>query len=195
MASRARSVWGTQAAEHLDQLVQIHAVVRGQGPGRRWYTSALNQGMFVALVAQFQTFSRELHDEAVQVIVREADQRLAGLLERALRHNRKLDSSNPWPRNLYEDFSRLGIDLKSPLEGSYSKARDDLNRLEPLLNFRNAAAHGNQGSLGSLVAEGQIKSNLQSFDRYRKTIDRIVKGMDKVVASELSATLQIGRPW
>ena len=146
MASRARSVWGTHAAEHLDQLVQIHAVVRGQGPGRRWYTSALNQGMFVALVAQFQTFSRELHDEAVQVIVSEADQRLAGILERALKHNRKLDSSNPWPRDLY-------------------------------------------------IAEGQIKSNLQSFDKYRKTIDRIVKGMEKVVASELSATLQIGRPW
>ena len=53
---------------------RIHAVVRGQGPGRRWYTSALNQGMFVALVAQFQTFSRELHDEAVQVIASEADQ-------------------------------------------------------------------------------------------------------------------------
>ena len=69
----------------------------------------------------------------------------------------------------------------TPAQGSYSKARDDLNRLEPLLNFRNAAAHGNQGSLGSLVAEGQIKSNLQSFDRYRKTIDRIVKGMDKVI--------------
>ena len=56
-------------------------------------------------------------------------------------------------------------------------------------------AHGNESEVQSLVADNQMTLTLQSFRRFRKTLDRVVRDMDTVVATELAAGFQIPLPW
>ncbi|MGC1513022.1 MAG: hypothetical protein WA797_08930 [Acidimicrobiales bacterium] len=69
MSSTALSQWRTSGLARLAELEGVHATLVGPGPGRRWGTTQLNRSLFVALVAQFQSFCRDLHDEATKVHV------------------------------------------------------------------------------------------------------------------------------
>ena len=95
MTSRAKRLWDTRSQERLDELEQIHSEIRGPGRGRRWYTREFNLSLFVALVAQFQLYCRNLHDDAVDVYLSEADPRWADVLGTLLTQGRKLDNAEP----------------------------------------------------------------------------------------------------
>lgn len=193
--SIAKDTWDTDCAGRLDQLEQIHDDVRGYGRGRRWYTGELNRSLLVALVGQFQVYCRDLHNEAIDVYLAAANQRQVEVIDALLKQDRKLDTQNPRRSSLGSDFGRLGIDLIPILRSRGSRIISDLDRLDELVEFRNAIVHGNESKVESLVERYQTGMTLASYRRFRSTLDRLVRIMDNVVARELANSLQIQPPW
>jgi hypothetical protein len=194
MVSAARVEWDMTASERLDELERVHADARGGGRGRRWGTEQLNRSLFVVLVAQFQTYSRNLHDEAIDVHVNAANPRQSDVMRRLLTQGRRLDVQNPQPAALGSDFGRLGLDLVPTIKDEGAAMDDALGKLDLLVRFRNAVAHGNESELAGIVASGDIKPTLASYRQYRRTLNRLVGTMDRVVAAELVTVLQIPPP-
>ena len=151
MTSRAKRLWDTRSQERLDELEQIHSEIRGPGRGRRWYTREFNPSLFVALVAQFQLYCRNLHDDAVDVYLSEADPCWADVLGTLLTQGRKLDMQNPRGSTLGNDFGRLGFGFVPALRSSGGMVSRDLDRLEALVDFRNAVAHENDAKIRALT--------------------------------------------
>lgn len=116
MTSVAKGEWATTAKARLDELEAIHTRAHGAKRGRRWGTEQLNRSLFVVLVAQFQTYCRDLHDEAVDVYVGAANPHQEAILRKLVTQNRDLDRKNPRPGALGSDFARLGIELVPKLK-------------------------------------------------------------------------------
>ncbi len=93
----------------------MHVAAHGTNSGRRWGTEQLNRSMFLTLVAQFQTYCRDLHDEAVEVHLAHGNVRQEAILRKLLTQGRRLDVGNPRTDALENDFSRLGFKLLSAL--------------------------------------------------------------------------------
>jgi hypothetical protein len=89
----------------------------------------------------------------------------------------------------------MGLKLIPALQNRYGRAGQDLARLELLVDFRNAVVHGNESEVHSLIQKHPIAATLRSYHRFRSTCDRLVRGLDAVVAAGLAAELQISRPW
>ena len=195
MSSSARDFWDTKSTERLGELETIHQRIRGLGRGRRWYTTELNRSLFVALVAQFQSYCRNLHDEAVSVYLSEADPRTVPVLRAHMTKQRQLDTKNPRGGALGSDFAKVGLDLYPALKASGAWVKEDLKRLEVLVDFRNAVSHGKESEIAKLTAGGEIRATLAVLPQYRKTVERLVIKMDIVVAQELSNLLEIQSPW
>ena len=195
MTSRAKRIWDTVSRERLDELEQIHRDTRGGGRGRRWYTRQLNLSLFLALVAQFQMYSRNLHDDAVGIYLSEADPRWVSVMERLFTQGRKLERENPRRSALGSDFGRLGFEFIPALKARGSLAIRDLDRLDLLIDFRNAVAHGDDGRINEFETKGTIRPTLKSYRQFRKAIGRLVDKMDSVVAAEIATQLKVTRPW
>lgn len=193
--SIAKGEWDTTAQARLDELEKIHRDARGPGPGRRWGTEQLNRSLFLVLVAQFQTYCRGLHDEAVDVYVSAANPRQAVVLRSLLTQGRHLDNRKPRPGTLGRDFGRLDIELLPTLRAARSTAAYGVDGLEALIDFRNAVAHGNESELAGIVATGRVRATLKSYRAHRRALDDLVSTMDHVVSTELAKELQIAEPW
>jgi hypothetical protein len=195
LMSGAKEVWDTECVARLDQLERIHTAAGGTGRGRRWGTDQLNRSLFVALVGQFQVYCRELHDEATRVYLSQANPRQVRALQTLLRQRRELDYRNPRRDALKNDFGRMGLQIIPALRSLYARANDDIDRLELLVRFRNAIAHGNESEVRSLVQGYSIRPTLRSYRTFKSTINRLVGKLDAVVAAELAGELGIRRPW
>lgn len=71
----------------------------------------LNLSSLIALTAQFQTYYRSLHDEAVGVHITNANPQQTGVLRLPLTQSRKLGRGNARTDSLGHDFNRLGFEL------------------------------------------------------------------------------------
>lgn len=195
MSSAALSEWQSTGVGRLDELEGIHAQATGPGPGRRWGTEQLNRSLFVALVAQFQTYCRALHDEAIDAHVAQANPRQAALLRTLLTQGRKLDTHTPRTAHLGSDFARLGFKLVDGINDTGSEAEQALGSLDVLVEFRNAIGHGNETEIAALVKTGEIKSTKTSYRRFRRILERLAVIMDGVVAAKLGDLLDVPAPW
>ena len=128
---------------------------------------SVERSLLVALVAQFQVYCRDLHDEAIDVYLAQANPHQAGVPETLLKQNRKLDRQNPRISSLGSDFGRLGFDFIPAVRGHGPRTAVDLDRLEELVEFRNAIVHGNEPDIQSLVTRTRITQS--SYRRFRKT--------------------------
>ena len=70
-----------------------------------------------------------------------------------------------------------------------------LERLDLLIDFRNAATHGNLSEAAALESNGKIKPTLQSFRDFRASVNRLVRILDEAVADALASTLKAPPPW
>jgi hypothetical protein len=119
----------------------------------------MNHAYVTLLSSQFQGFCRDLHTEAVIVVVGAlAPSVLAPVVQNLLVQGRKLDYGNPNPGNLGSDFGRLGMDFW----GSVA-ARDRRNpvrqaALETLNTWRNAVAHQDWRQVGPALRLNQIRA-------------------------------------
>lgn len=195
MSSVAHANWKGAGLARLKELEKVHTKVAGEKPGRKWGTEQLNRSLMVALVAQFQTYCRELHDEAVAVHVGQATAEQQSLLEQLLTTGRKLDTHTPRTDTLGSDFGRLGFDFMAGVKAAGAVPEAALKSLDLLVEFRNAVGHGNEAKIAKLEKDGPIKATKKSYTEYRATIDGLVGTIDAVVAAKLAALLNIGPPW
>lgn len=195
MTSLAKGEWDTTARSRLEELENVHVAAHGTNRGRRWGTEQLNRSMFLTLAAQFQTYCRDLHDEAVEVHVVNANPHQGAVLRKLLTQGRKLDVGNPRTDALENDFSRLGFKLLPALRAQGSRTAARLDRLDVLIDFRNLVSHGQEASIRAFLASHDIAATLGAFRRYRRSLNALVGTMDRAVSAELSAGLQITAPW
>jgi hypothetical protein len=195
MPSIAYQQWKNVNLVRLNELEHVHASATGQLPGRRWGTEQLNRSLFTALTGQFQAFCRELHDAAVEVHVDHANVNQKQLLRLLLTQGRKLDVGNPRKSTLGADFGRLGFSLVDDLAARGPSTVRRMDRLETLVDFRNAIGHGNESAISNLVQNGGIAPTKGSYRKYRSAVDSLAGTMDQVVAAKLSTLLGIGLPW
>jgi len=195
MSSNALAEWRSVGLGRLTELEMVHAQLTGTGRGRRWGTTQLNRSLFVALAAQFQSFCRDLHDEAVAVHVAAANPAQAGLLRVLLTEGRKLDVGNARKSTLGSDFGKLGFDFIGDLKATGVATERRLVRLESLVDYRNAIGHGSESKIEALEQAKGISSTKVSYQVHRQALNGLAGTMDSVVATRLAAALGCPTPW
>ena len=181
--------------DRLKELERVHTRATRSGPGRRWGTEQLNRSLFIALVAQFQTYCRALHDEGVAVHLQQVAPAQRQLIRTLMTHARKLDTGNPRTSALGSDFANLDIALIPAMKGLGAGVEVDLKALDRGIDFRNAISHGNDAAVTALSATGAIKATKRSYTEYREMLDRLAGNIDGVVAAKLAVLLGIPDPW
>lgn len=195
MASTALQYWRGELGGRLDELEQVHASATGTGPGRRWGTEQLNGQLFVALVGQFQSYARDLHDEALDVLRRHSV--VAHQLAEVAARRRRLDRGNPSSRNLGEDFGAIGLDFRAAV-GTRQHGSTRLIPLNRAITLRNGIAHADPTKVVLAAADptrDRAVSTLTSYRRHRGALDGLAADMDTVVAQHLSALTNSPPPW
>jgi hypothetical protein len=173
----------------LDSLEAVHERVTEKRRGRQYATEHLNLALFVRLAAEFQGFCRDLHEDAVPVIVADVDG-VAGadiqrqLLRSSLTRNRKLDIGNAGPGNIGNDFSYLGMTFWPDVRQRYPVKGPKWNStLESLNDVRNAVAHSDAVKLADVRAQQPL--TLRTFRAWRRSLNNAASGFDAVVAAYL----------
>jgi hypothetical protein len=187
MASVALQRWQSRAQAALDEIAVVHSAV-GVGRGRRYATLQVNYAYAVLVSSHFQGFCRDLHSEAVDVLV-EAIQppALATVVHAALVQARKLDSGNPTPGNLGADFSRLGMPFWPTVHALDLRNAEHQRRLEHLNDWRNAIAHHDWKKVGPAL-------QLRTVQSWRLSCTALAKAFDAAVGHHL-AGLVARQPW
>ena len=195
MSSTALAMWRSSGLARLAELEAVHANLTGTGPGRRWGTTQLNRSLFLALVAQFQSYCRDLHDDAVAVYVAEANPYQRDNVKALLVQGRRLDTHNPRRATLGHDFVRLGIPFTASLKATGAATERQLDALERVVDYRNAIGHGDEGKIAVFESGGEIKATKKSYQQHRRAIDALASTMDDVIAQQLASSLGIPEPW
>lgn len=144
------------------------------------------------VVAEFQAFTRDLHDLTVFRLAQlsGACDQVASLLVTAMTAERRIDRGNADLRNLATDFRRLGVEGLSDRIGAAnprwsSGPRGDQADYSDLVRLRNCLAHANERRLDDLRGE-QILDTV-SWTRARLPgLDRIARALDRIVWDHLS---------
>ena len=192
MTSVSLHVWRTVRRTELDEMEAAHRSVGGSGRGRRYATQQINQAYAVLLSSQFQGYCRDLHSECASYFVQSVP---AGILRTALRNvlvqHRKLNTGNPNPGNIGEDYNRFGISFWDEVKNLDMRNQARQNRIEELNAWRNAIAHHDfdPARLG-----GTTILRLQQVLRWRKACHSLAGAFDKVMRTHLHAVNGVS-PW
>lgn len=196
MPSIALLIWQGERATRLNDWFGFHADTLAAG-GKPSVTTRLEQGAASFLVAEFQGFCKELHEEAAA--------QLAAILaphshwgRQAIRlaaiTGRKLDQSNPSPSVLGHDFSMFDISLWDALEDRHPKRKPEWHEaLKTLIWARNGINHDDPAQLRKAAAVGWAVEP-RNLERWRAALDELAGAMDHVVGENLHANLGV-RPW
>lgn len=179
----------------LDELERIQADMRDAAPGRRWGAEQLNRSLFVALIAQFQTYCRDLDDQAIEVHAAHGKGEPRELMKWLMSQGRRLDTQTPRTSVLAHDFTRLGFNMVDELQAAGTTPESAMRLLDGAVDFRNAIVHGNETQVARIAAAGQIKATMTSYRRYRRAITGLASTMDRVTATTLAGLLEIPSPW
>lgn len=197
--SNARDHWLTKRSSRMDELEVAHSMVREPGRGRQWRTGEINAAIIVRVAVEFQGYSRDLHDEAVDHLVNHlatTNGALAPVLRSSLTLNRGLDRVNAQPSSLGSDFGRLGLSFWPRLKTTYpSQAEHWHSVLETLNNARNGIAHNDEGKLRAVANEGWPTRQLRTAKRFRRSMGQLVDGMDIIVGAHLQSLMGGAPPW
>src|SRR4051812_24756854 len=97
--SNALGLWTTERQRRLDLAWSFADAARG-GPGQTWRLHQAHSMLVVRLTAEFQGFTRDLHDEASDYLAKAVslgNAPLAAILRQRFTTARKLDVGNPIP--------------------------------------------------------------------------------------------------
>ena len=134
--------WRTTRSQELDEILDAHRSIGGNGRGRRFATQQVNYAYAVLLSSQFQGFCRDLHSESVSYLVQNiAPPTLKTSCRNILIQGRKLDRGNPNPGNIGSDFNPLGLVFWDDVKALNLRNESRQDQLETLNEWRNAIAH------------------------------------------------------
>lgn len=188
VSSVALSRWNTVGQQALDEIEDAHRAVGGTGRGRRYATVQVNYAYAMLLSSQFQGFCRDLHTEAVAVVVGAlAPSVLGPVVHNLLVQGRKIDHGNPNPGNLGSDFGKLGMPFWPMVTAIDPRNRDRQAALETLNMWRNAVAHQDFGQVGPGLRLNQVQA-------WRGACRALAIHFDRAVAAHL-AVIAGTPPW
>jgi len=185
MTSRALVRWRHERAEHLSDLLLAHRLVGGPARGRRWRTRGLNEALILRLAAEFQGFSRDLHDLACMTFawwVAPSNPAVEQVVRARLIERRELDPGNARPDSIGNDFARFGFNLWSVLSALDPATTRHVQSLGRLNAARNALAHANDTRLIILRAQG-FPIILRTYQRWHCDLDALAGNLDIAVAT------------
>jgi hypothetical protein len=197
MPSVALREWRTARSARLEELYAAHAAVGGRGPGRRTATRQLNAALTLQLASEFQGFARDLHDEAIGVIVQAVvptNAPLSVVLRTSLTHDRALARQNAQPESLRRDFLRLGFDLWPTLRARYRRSPGWEMALTALNHARNGAAHNDPSKIAKSLQAG-FPMTLDSVHRWESALNGLAAAMDVVTRNHLIRLTGGAAPW
>ena len=192
MPSEALLRWRGEARRHLDAFARAHRAL-----GRRSAREVeLNHAYAIALSARFQEFCRNLHDEAARFLSRSVGSpRASDVLGQALTEGRRIDTGNPNPGALAQDFRRFGLELWPKLDAIDRTAAVWRARLEKLNAWRNAVAHRSFARRPDLRLAGDRRIlRLSDVRTWRTACDRLARSMDRAIGEWLRTLVGIS-PW
>ncbi len=189
--------WLGPRAEVLGVVTRAHAEA-GEltGPGRPLDVSKpLAHAFVVTAVAEFQGFTRDLHDLTAERLINGAGipSHLVPLITEGLTRGRQIDRGNADLRAIKSDFARLGLSPMDLARHNSSWASRDSSELPLLFSLRNAVAHGNQRELRDLRAAGTLDTVTWVRGRL-PVLNRMARSMDHLVWDHLHGTLGTD-PW
>ncbi len=194
MPSRSLNNWRTVRVAELDEIENAHRKVGGILRGRRYATIQINHAYATLVSAQFQGYCRDLHSECVRHLVSKievtgiAPYDLRNVLQEEFISKRKLDSGNPNPGNLGEDFNRLGIDFWTKVKAHNFKNAQRQSLILELNVWRNAIAHQKFASLSG----GSGSLPISRVRIWRKACEDLAVDFDAVMSAHIG--LLIGSP-
>ena len=183
----AIDTWQSTRWKRLSELLDAHKQMGGSSRGRRYRTEQINRALVLICVAEFQGFCRDLHDEACTEFatsVSRGDEDLLEVVFRALTAKRQLDKGNPSQSTLQEDFSRLGLDLRTTLQQSHVHNRSRWRKLAEVLELRNAVAHSDPRKLPS-TATGAYDIRLDQVKSWMWAMNMLTHQMTIVVSKHV----------
>ncbi|MGH9091574.1 MAG: hypothetical protein ACRDZR_09400 [Acidimicrobiales bacterium] len=192
--SNALIDWQGERAARLDQLIAAHQQIGGSAAGRRWQTDQLNWALILRLAAEFQGFSRELHDLGAEALVSDYPDPVAGIVQRSLVFNRQLDRGNAQPSALGADFGRFGVDWWPELTRRDSRTTARQQKLDRLNRARNAIVHSVPADLDQLEREGHPPT-LATVKRWRSGLGALAATMEAVLARHIAQVRGGPAPW
>jgi hypothetical protein len=122
-------------------VAAAHAAIGGTGRGRRYATGQINNAYAVLLSSQFQRFCRDLHTQAAAYLITVVPPAVQPTFISLLTQGRKLDTGNPNPGNIGNDYDRIGLRFWQQPEWTSPANRRRRRDLERLNAWRNAIAH------------------------------------------------------
>lgn len=194
MSSNALKSWRDERAARLDGLVAAHQRIGGSTAGRRLQTEQLNWALILRLAAEFQGFTRELHDLGAEAIAADFSGPMVGVVQRSLVLDRQLDRGNAQPSALGADFGRFGIDWWPELTKRDARTTGRQQHLDVLNRARNAIVHSLPGKLVQLESEGH-PATLVTVEKWRRGLNALAATMDEVLASHIAQLKNGPLPW
>ncbi|BCQ09674.1 hypothetical protein JMUB5695_03124 [Mycobacterium heckeshornense] len=193
--SLAFVAWKSIRSDELDRMESVHSAITGSDRGRRWDSEHLNCAIIARLVAEFQGFARDLHDEAVDHVVGclgLADPGLQALTRTAYIRDRDLNKGNPTWNALKSDFQRLEMCLQADIDQRYRRAPQWRKRLQDVLYARNAIVHADEAKLLECRRRGDL--TLRRAREWRSALGALASGMDYVTGAHLKVLTGVS-PW
>jgi hypothetical protein len=173
----------------------VHSAITGSDRGRRWDSEHLNFAIIARLVAEFQGFARDLHDEAVVHVVDclgITDPGLRAMTRAAYIRDRELNKGNPTWNALKNDFQRLDVRLQYDIDQRYRRAEQWRSRLDAVLYARNAIVHADESKLLKCRERGDF--TLHRARQWRSALGALASGMDRVIGAHLELLTGV-KPW
>lgn len=193
--SRAHARWKTTRSADLDRVFGVHHKITGSGAGRRHDAEHLNGAIIARLVAEFQGYCRDLHDEAVDHVVGRlgvTDPGLLALTRAAYIRGRDLNTGNPTWNALRNDFGRLEMRFQVEMDARYSSSPKLRDALKEILYARNAVVHADEVKL--MNCRNRKHLTLRQSRLWRGSLNRLASGIDHATGAHLKV-LTRQAPW
>ncbi|AHW65421.1 Hypothetical protein CGLY_14925 [Corynebacterium glyciniphilum AJ 3170] len=179
----ALETWRTSRGALLDSLALARQTISMNRTAAVGAVENIDRTLYPALVAEFQGFCRDLHNEAVSALIEEAawpTEQLAALTTAAIRKGRGLDHKNPTPSVIDEDFRSLGLPIWRRVQQLHPEDYPDWRAsLETLVRIRNAVAHSDQERIDIFFTKQQM--TFAYWGNTRKRLTELAIAMNSVV--------------
>ncbi|MDX1874362.1 hypothetical protein SBI67_19755 [Mycolicibacterium sp. 120266] len=176
-------------------MFDIHHRLTGRAAGRRHDAEHLLGAIVARLVAEFQGYCRDVHDEAVDHVVGclgITDAGLLALTRTAYIRRRDLSTGNPTWKALENDFGRLDMRFTREMDARFTTAPALRRKLDDLMFARNAFVHAEEAKLQRCRDRNHLW--LRQMRIWRTALNRLTGSIDTAVGAHLKA-LTGQNPW